>query len=129
LAVYALALAIDWLPGHTWLGSSWEFATAHSFPSRFTTATHIRVPWNRPPASPPVEGAATKNVFKSAAVGKPEQLLGAVCACALRAGVTTPMAANAITALVNLFIEISPYWEYADYASQGDYISGLSRLR
>src|SRR5437016_14442077 len=44
LAVYALAFAMAWLPGHTWLGSAWEFATAQIFPSRFTTATHIRVP-------------------------------------------------------------------------------------
>src|SRR5229473_7139690 len=52
LAVYALALAMAWLPGHTWVASSCEAATAHNLPSRFTTAPHIRSPWNSPPASP-----------------------------------------------------------------------------
>src|SRR5262245_37571635 len=52
LAVYALALAIAWLPGHTCVGSDWLVAYAHSSPSRFTTAPHILVPWKSPPASP-----------------------------------------------------------------------------
>src|SRR6185436_2928624 len=56
-AVYALAFAIAWLPGQTCDGSPVDVAAAQNSPSRFTTAAHIRSPWKRPPASPPLEGA------------------------------------------------------------------------
>src|SRR5205085_2885915 len=80
LAVYALALAIAWLPGHTCVGSDLEAAAAHTSPARFTTAAHIRVPLKRPPMGPAatlpsVAAGATK--FKNAvswlAVGNPAQ--------------------------------------------------------
>src|ERR1700730_6281197 len=80
-AVYALALAMAWLPGHTCVASSCEAATAHSLPSRFTTAPHIRSPWNNPPASPlgaAVLAAFFSSVFSCAAAGSPAEL---ACAC------------------------------------------------
>src|SRR5947209_14414275 len=73
LAVKAFALAIAWLPGHTLVGSPVDVANAQSCPLRFTTAAHISVPWNRPPASPPSFGAVARNCFNCPAVGSPEQ--------------------------------------------------------
>src|SRR5438045_4942897 len=59
-----------WLPGHTCVWSLVDVADEQRMPSRFTTAPHIFWPWKRPPASPPVPGAAISNVLSVEAVGR-----------------------------------------------------------
>jgi hypothetical protein len=68
-----LALAIAWLPGQTCVGSSVDVVYAQISPARLTTAAHMRVPLNRPPADPPAAGAAARTAFSSCAVGKSRQ--------------------------------------------------------
>src|SRR6266568_538959 len=82
LAVYAFALAIAWLPGHTCVASAIDVAKAQSSPLRFTTAAHMRVPLNSPPASPPCDGAATRSCLSCPAEGTPEQFAALSWACA-----------------------------------------------
>ena len=45
----------------------------HTSPSRLTIAPHMRVPWKRPPASPPAAGAAMRNPFSALSSGSPWQ--------------------------------------------------------
>src|SRR5256885_2006884 len=70
LAVYALALAIDWLPGQICAGSSVDATTAQSRPERLTTAAHWLRPLKRPPTSPS-PGTCCNSVRSCCAVGKP----------------------------------------------------------
>src|SRR3954471_651560 len=89
LAVYALATAIAWLPGHAAVGSSVETTTAQTSPERLTIAAHSKRPTaqpsperltiaphaKRPEATPPASpwsGAAFKSFRRSSAEGRSE---------------------------------------------------------
>jgi len=53
LVVYALALAIAWLIGQVWVGSSVLVIATQTSPWRFTIAPHMREPPKSPPAVVP----------------------------------------------------------------------------
>src|SRR3954464_13124063 len=76
-AVYALAFATAWLPGHALAGSSVATAVAQISPRRLTTAAHSILPENNPPASPPPPGAMRSHFFRSSAEGRSLQAAGA----------------------------------------------------
>jgi hypothetical protein len=74
LAVYALALAMAWLPGHALAGSSVATAVAQISPCRLTMAPHSIFPEKSPPASPSTPGAVRNHFFNSSADGRSGQL-------------------------------------------------------
>src|SRR5262249_25401631 len=69
-AVYALAFANAWPPGHAVAGSSVATAVAQISPARLTTAAHSSFPEKRPPASPASPGARRRYSLRSVAVGR-----------------------------------------------------------
>src|SRR5690242_4815639 len=80
------------LPGHVAVGSSDETASAQSSPFRLTTAAHENRPPFRPPASPPVVGAAFTSCRSLSASGTSLQVPAGCCAlvCWSGGGVVVP---------------------------------------